>query len=204
MMLSVVLSTGFVPPQRFLTAPQAQRNLHIRCSMQGTEEASRRAVLSGFASALAGTSAAPAWAGYVYSLGIETTKPTDAEKDDDLLSSNEVQKGLENIKSYRKAVAMLKAQFDADQNLQLIPLIRKQFDFSKLRDDLNVVTTVFDDTTQLTTDRVTRAILYDLTELENASRVKKGDADRTPKKVANVNKWFGKLDNDFGVLLTYF
>ena len=47
-------------------------------------------------------------------------------------------------------------------------------------------------------------ILYDLTELENASRFKKGDTERTPKKIANVDKWFGKLDTDIGTFLTYF
>merc|ERR1712087_389635 len=98
----------------------------------------------------------------------------------------------------------LKAQFDKDPNMPLIAAIRNEFDFSKLRDDLNVVTTVFDDTTQETTDRATRAILYDLTELENASRLKKGDTERTVKKVANVNKWFGKLDKDFADLLSYY
>ena len=41
--------------------------------------------------------------------------------------------------------------------MQLIPVIRKEFDFSKLRDDLNVVATIFDDQTQLTTDRASRA-----------------------------------------------
>jgi len=72
------------------------------------------------------------------------------------------------------------------------------------RVSLQVVTTVFDDTTQGTTDRVIRAILYDLTELETASRLKKGETERTPKKIANVNKWFGKLDKDFDDLLAYY
>ena len=50
-----------------------------------------------------------------------------------------------------------------------------------------------------------RRILYDLTELENASRFKKGeDQTRTEKKVANVRKWFVKLDTDLGGFLTYF
>ena len=71
--------------------------------------------------------------------------------------------------------------------------------------DLNVVSTVFDDQTQLTTDRISRSILYDLTELENASRLKKGeDPTRTPKKIANVDKWFVKLDTDFAQFLSYF
>ena len=88
--------------------------------------------------------------------------------------------------------------------MQLIPVIRKEFDFAKLRDDLNVATTIFDDTTQLTTDRLGRAILYDLTELENASRLKKEETSRTPKKIAAVEKWFDKLDGDFSGFLAYF
>lgn len=50
-----------------------------------------------------------------------------------------------------------------------------------------------------------RRILYDLTELENASRFKKGESQaRTPKKVANVKKWFGKLEVDLTNFLAYF
>ena len=40
--------------------------------------------------------------------------------------------------------------------MALIPAIRKEFDFGKIRDDLNIVTTIFDDQTQLTVDRNTR------------------------------------------------
>jgi hypothetical protein len=47
-------------------------------------------------------------------------------------------------------------------------------------------------------------ILYDLTELENAARFKKGESERTAKKVENVNKWFGKLDKDLTDFLAYF
>tara|TARA_B100000787_G_C15940869_1_gene184876 strand:+ start:112 stop:336 length:225 start_codon:yes stop_codon:yes gene_type:complete len=49
-----------------------------------------------------------------------------------------------------------------------------------------------------------RRILYDLTELENAGRFKKGETERTAKKVENVNKWFVKLDADLANLLSYF
>merc|ERR1711988_1709121 len=100
--------------------------------------------------------ATPAFAGYVTSLGLETTKPKDADIDDELLESKAVQTGLSNLKSY-------KASVDKDTNMPLIPTIRKEFDFSQLRSDLNTVTTVFDDTTQLMIDRIARAILYDLT-----------------------------------------
>lgn len=164
---------------------------------------SRRTAVGGGLGALVGA-AAPAWAGYVTSLGIETTKPKDAEKDDELLATKEVQKSIEGIKGYKAATVALKSSFGGDTNMPLIPTIRKEFDFSKVRDDLNIAATVFDDQTQLTTDRIARSILYDLTELEGASRLKKGETERTEKKVANVEKWFGKLEKDFDVFLSYF
>jgi len=168
-------------------------------------ETSRRAVLAGLLGMGVGAGATPAFAGYVTSLGIEPTKPTDADRDDEVLATKAVQDGLKNLRSYKASASSLKATFDKDTTIQLIPSIRKDFDFSQLRTDLNTVATVFDDTTQLTTDRLARAILYDLTELENASRLKKGeDAARTPKKIANVQKWFAKLDSDFDAFLAYF
>ena len=136
----------------------------------------------------------PVFAGYVTNLGLATTAPKDADIDQDLLSSRPVQASLRNMIKYKNAAKTLKGAFEKDTGMQLIPTIRKEFDFSKLRDDLNVVTTVFDDDTQLTTDRLGRAILYDLTELENASRLKKEETGRTEKKIASVSKWFDKLD----------
>merc|ERR1740138_1577676 len=168
-----------------------------------TPETSRRAVLAALLGAGIGAGATPAFAGYVTNLGIETTSPKDADVDDEILASTAVQNGLKNLKSYKSAASSLKGSFDSDTTMNLIPAIRKEFDFSKLRDDLNVVTTVFDDTTQLTVDRLARAIIYDLTELENASRLKKEETSRTAKKVATVSKWFEKLDGDFAAFLAY-
>jgi len=168
-----------------------------------TAETSRRAVLAALLGAGVGAGATPAFAGYVTNLGIEVTAPKDADIDDELLSSKSVQSSLSNLKGYKAAASSLKSSFSSDSNMVLIPSIRKEFDFSKLRDDLNVVTTVFDDTTQGTVDRLGRAILYDLTELENASRLKKEETTRTAKKVATVDKWFAKLDGDFANFLAY-
>jgi len=167
---------------------------------------SRRAVTTAAAAAfgLSASSAPPAWAGYVTSLGIEITKPQDAEKDDDLLGSKAVQASIESLKGYKEAALALQAKFAAERNMPLIAVIRKEFDFSKVRDSLNIATAVFDEQTQLTTDRIARSIIYDLTELEGAARLKKGETERTDKKVANVNKWFVKLDTDLATLLSYF
>ena len=192
-------------------APVAQAPLHSarrssapRCALTGDDTTDRRAVLAGLLGVALGVGGRPVSAGYVTSLGIETTKPADADRDDELLASKAVQDTIANIKGYKVSAATLKSLFSKDGNMPLIPVIRKEFDFSKVRNDLNVATTVFDDTTQATTDRLTRAILYDLTELENAARFKKGESERTEKKIANVNKWFGKLDTDFDLFLAYF
>ena len=48
-------------------------------------------------------------------------------------------------------------------------------------------------------------IRYDLTELENSARFKKGaEQVRTPKKIDSVNQWFTKFDGDTANFLTYF
>jgi hypothetical protein len=200
----VACASGFTPQMQLPAAHPATRSTTPLCSLSDRESTSRRAVLSGMLGVALGVGSRPAWAGYVTSLGIETTSPKDAEKDGDLLSSKEVQQTLTNLNTYKTAAAGLKAKFAADTNMVLIPAIRNEFDFSKVRDDLNVASTVFDDQTQLTTDRVARSILYDLTELENAARLKKGDPERTPKKIANVDKWFVKLDTDLNQFLAYF
>lgn len=202
-------ATGFsaVPPCLGLSPSSARAAVRCDASEEGIFSAqfSRRAALAGFAGVVIGAGASPSWAGYVTSLGIETTTPKDAERDAELLATKAVQDALKGMRGYKAAAQSLKSQFAADNNMQLIATIRKDFDFSKVRDDLNVASSVFDDTTQLTIDRLSRSILYDLTELETASRFKKGEAEvRTPKKVANVEKWFGKLDNDFGLFLAYF
>jgi len=198
-------SSALVAPSTLPAVPVVQRHGPPLCAFGDDTVADRRAILSrGAAAALSVVGARQALAGYVTSLGIEVTKPKDAEKDDELMASDGVKKSLENVKGYKTFAGGLRAKFATDSNMQLIPSIRSEFDFSKVRDDLNVLTAVFDDQTQLTTDRISRAILYDLTELENASRFKKGDTERTPKKIANVDKWFGKLDTDISTFLTYF
>jgi hypothetical protein len=138
-------------------APASVACADVRMSSLNDVSTSRRAILAGAVGAT--VSATPAWAGYVYSLGIETTKPKDADVDDEILGTKAVQDGLKNIRTYRAAAASLKEEFDKDNNMALIPAIRKNFDFSALRNDLNLVGSVFDDATQETIDRLARGIL---------------------------------------------
>ena len=201
-MLSAVLATAYTPtPLHRAPAVCQPRVGNVICLAEPV--APRRAVLAA-ALGLGATGVAPAFAAFGSGLGIVTTLPKDAEKDQELLNSEQVKKALSELNSYKQKASSLQGTFQKDLNMQLIPIIRKEFDFGALRDSLNLVTTVFDDQTQLTTDRVSRSILYDLTELENASRFKKGETERTQKKLDNVNKWFAKLDADLANLLSYF
>ena len=201
-MLSITsLALGFSPAQKLqVQSPTSSARASVQCGLESV--APRRAVLAA-ALGLGASGAAPAWAGYVTSLGIVTTSVKDAERDDELFATKQVQDGVAGLKGYQAAAKSLQATFQKDTNMALIPVIRKEFDFAAVRDNLNIISTIFDDQTQLTIDRQNRAVLYDLTELENAARFKKGETERTVKKVDNVNKWFVKLDTDLNTLLAY-
>lgn len=204
----VASASAFAPaPACAPAASRAARRSAVRCVdddalLDGAT--SRRAALLGLVGVGLGSCANVANAGYVTSLGIETTKPSDSDADDELLGSGKVQGAIKALRGFQASANVLKGSFASEPNMQLIPVVRKEFDFAAVRDSLNVATTPFDDATQATLDRASRAILYDLTELESAARFKKGDPERTPKKIAAVNKWFSKLDADFTSYLAYF
>jgi hypothetical protein len=77
-----------------------------------------------------------------------------------------------------------------DSQINLGPTIKKTFDFSKLRADLNTLNSAFDEETQRGTDRLIRGILQDLTELEVANAQKDG----IPRSDIRVAKMSAKLD----------
>ena len=136
--MALLLLTGasaFAPTTTQLLSSRTvaqQRSAAPLCS-ELDPEFSRRAVLSGALGVALGLGARPVQAGYVTSLGIETTLPKDAEKDDELLKSTAVQKAIEGIKGTKSSAAALKAKFATDTGMPLIPTIRKDFDFSKVR-----------------------------------------------------------------------
>ena len=98
--------------------------------------------------------------------------PSEAVVDKEVLGSDSVQKSLTNIKGYLATARSLKQEVASNSQADLIPGIRKGFDFAALRSDLNTVTTIFDEETQRATDRVNRVILQDITELEASAKFK--------------------------------
>lgn len=116
--------------------------------------------------------------------------PKDAIVDADILKSDAVQNAITSVKGYLNGVRSMKEALKTNSQVDVGPYLRKEFDFVKLRQALNVVNTAFDEDTQRGTDRLIRNIMQDITELETANRQKEGVA-RSDRRLEIVN---GKLD----------
>ena len=128
--------------------------------------------------------------------------PKDAIIDDEILKSSPVQDALKAVKEYSSLVSQMKVNLGANEQVNLGPVIRKQFDFGKLRADLNTLNSAFDEDTQRGTDRLIRTILQDLTELETANSQKEG-IERSARRVGIMNGKLDKLQASFDGLLAF-
>ena len=82
------------------------------------------------------------------------------------------------------------------------PYIVKSLDFSSLRDTLNVLNTALDEDSQKGTDRLIRAIMQDITELEIANTQKDG-IPRSPRRLEIMQGKLSKLDKAFSDYLAF-
>ena len=78
----------------------------------------------------------------------------------------------------------------------------KSLDFSSLRDTLNVLNTALDEDSQKGTDRLIRAIMQDITELEIANTQKDG-IPRSPRRLEIMQGKLSKLDKAFSDYLAF-
>ena len=127
--------------------------------------------------------------------------PKDADVDADILASSAVQKALVAVKSYQAAT---KSMFDAlEKNPQtdIGPFVRKEFDFVKVRSDLNTINTAIDEDTQRGTDRLIRNILQDITELETANKQRR--VWRSERRLDIMKGKLTKLDQAFSDFLAF-
>lgn len=106
------------------------------------------------------------------------------------------------MSGYAAQVKDMKSKLQADSQVNLGPVLRKEFDFSKLRADLNTVNTAFDEETQRGTDRLIRVILQDLSELEVANTQKEG-IPRSDIRVAKMAAKLDKLESAFDDYLKF-
>lgn len=128
--------------------------------------------------------------------------PKEAIVDDEVFRSSNVQNALKDVQGYANMVAEMKSSLGSDTQVNLGPIIRKSFDVSKLRADLNALNSAFDEETQRGTDRLIRGIVQDLTELERANDQKEG-IQRSDRRVANMNAKLDKLQTAFNDLLAF-
>lgn len=142
-------------------------------------------------------------AGWLVQSSPEVINPKDAVIDADLLKSSEVQTSLKDVRAYRETVSRIAKNLKSNSQYDMLPEIREEFEFSKLRNTLNEVNSVFDEDTQKGTDRLVRVILQDVNELGESSRMKSG-YPRSDKKAVFINKKLAKLEKAFGDLLEFF
>merc|ERR1712078_282019 len=99
-------------------------------------------------------------------------------------------------------VAEMKKALSANSQIDLKPVLRKEFEFAALRSDLNTLNTAYDEDTQRGTDRLIRVILQDLNELEVANAQKEG-IPRSDIRLAKMNGKLDKLEDAFNTLLRF-
>ena len=132
----------------------------------------------------------------------EVIDPKDAEVDRDILASEEVQKALSSVKNYKALIEGFSSTLASDSQADIGPTIRKELDFVKIRADLNTLNTAFDEDTQRGTDRLIRAILQDITELETANKQKPGVA-RSEIRLNAMKGKIAKLGKAFDEYLAF-
>jgi len=130
------------------------------------------------------------------------TDPKDKIVDDEILASESVQASLSKIKNYLSAVEGMQAAISSDTQSNIVPSIRKEFDFVDLRAALNTFNTAFDEETQRGTDRLIRIIIQDIDELEVNAKLKDG-IPRSEKRLAVVTGKLSKLSKAFQDLLAF-
>uniref|UniRef100_A0A7S1VC33 Uncharacterized protein n=1 Tax=Grammatophora oceanica TaxID=210454 RepID=A0A7S1VC33_9STRA len=132
----------------------------------------------------------------------EVIDPSEAIIDDDVLKSDTVQKALNNLKAYLGGVKKMQEALVANAQTDVGPYVRKNFDFVALRSDLNAVNAAFDEDTQRGTDRLIRAIMQDITEVETANRQPEGVA-RSDRRLEILVAKLDKLEKAFSDYLAF-
>merc|ERR1712025_1036012 len=96
----------------------------------------------------------------------------------------------------------MKKALNANSQIDLKPTLRKYFEVSTIRADLNTLNGAFDEDTQRGTDRLIRVILQDLNELEVANAQKEG-IPRSDIRLAKMNGKLDKLEDAFNTFLRF-
>lgn len=132
----------------------------------------------------------------------EVLDPKEAIVDSDILASSAVQNALQGVKAYLSAVQSIQEALEKNPQADVGPFLRKEFDFAKLRTDLNTLNTAFDEDTQRGTDRLIRNIMQDITELETANKQKDG-VERSERRLSIMKGKLAKLSQAFSDYIAF-
>jgi hypothetical protein len=132
----------------------------------------------------------------------EVIDPTTAQFDIDVLKSSSVQKAIDTVREYKSGVNQMQSSLNQDAQVDLHSILVKRYDPATVRTTLNTVNTAFEEDTQRGTDRLIRAILQDVTELDLANAVKAGTS-RSVRRVETLQAKLSKLDKAFGDILAF-
>jgi seryl-tRNA synthetase len=99
-------------------------------------------------------------------------------------------------------LSSIQEALDKNPQADVGPFLRKEFDFSKLRADLNTLNSAFDEETQRGTDRLIRNILQDITKLETANKQKEG-VERSGRRLDIMKSKLAKLSQAFADYLAF-
>jgi len=128
--------------------------------------------------------------------------PKDAIVDEDILKSDAVQKALSNVRGYKQSIVDIKGSLASDPQADIGPAIRKGLDISTVRTDLNAINSALDEDTQRGTDRLVRAIVQDVAEVEVTQKQKPGVA-RSETRLGNVCRKLDTLEKAFDDYLAF-
>ena len=159
-----------------------------------------RFVVAAGACALAGPGgAASAYEG-VYSMDV--VRAEDAVLDRDAMNSGSVKRALDEFKYYAQGVVQIREALAKNPQFNVGALLRKEYDFVKVRATFNNLTPLWDEDTQRGVDRLTRGVIQDITEAEAASKYN-DEGIRTPKKLTLLTAKLDKLDGSMRKLFGY-
>ena len=128
--------------------------------------------------------------------------PKDVIVDADILASNSVQNAIKAVKGYQAAIKAMIEALEKNPQTDVGGYVRKEFDFVKVRAELNTINTAFDEDTQRGTDRLIRNILQDITEVETANKQKEG-VPRSERRYDILVGKLTKLDQSFSDFLAF-
>merc|ERR1712032_595794 len=121
--------------------------------------------------------------------------------DKEVFSSLLVQQAIKDITDYSAIINEMKNTLAADPQVDLTPVIKKEFDYGKVRADINELQTAFDKKTQKTTKILGEIILVDLEKLEVSTKKLKDGTEKGNLDVKTVASLLDKIYYSFDEIL---